>query len=192
VTIRHTVLKLLLWLIVFLIPLFVASRIHPNFYPERFLHVIVENYLRFQKKSDPGDMIVFNQLEPTPQSILLQMPKALWSGLFRPMFWEAHNPLQFLLSIENIFVLLLTVFALRNLRQSMTSPNTLLIFSVIVYVVLLCSFLALSTPNFGTLVRYRVGFLPFFILLISTENKLFTSLITFLERTFSRLVRNRT
>jgi hypothetical protein len=34
------------------------------------------------------------------------------------------------------------------------------------YVVFLCVFLALSTPNFGTLSRYRIGFTPFLWLLL--------------------------
>jgi hypothetical protein len=31
-------------------------------------------------------------------------------------------------------------------------------------------FLALSTPNFGTLSRYRAGFLPFFVFVIAYRN----------------------
>jgi hypothetical protein len=41
---------------------------------------------------------------------------------------------------------------------------------VITYSVLLCIFLALSTPNFGTLIRYRVGFLPFLLVLICRQS----------------------
>jgi len=36
----------------------------------------------------------------------------------------------------------------------------------------LAVFLALSTPNFGTLSRYRVGFIPFFVFLTACGNVL--------------------
>jgi hypothetical protein len=36
---------------------------------------------------------------------------------------------------------------------------------MLVYVVVLVSFLALSTPNFGTLSRYRIGALPALVIL---------------------------
>ena len=182
-------LECLVWLVVFLIPLFVASQVHPNFYPERFLDVIVSNYDAFREKSDPDDMIHYHGLEATATSVVYHAPKALLSGMFRPFLWEGQNVFQFLIALENAIVLLLFVTSLSKLRRVFHSPHHLLIFSSIVYIFLLCIFLALSTPNFGTLARYRVGFLPFLILLISAYNPFLYRLKSFLERTFSTLGR---
>jgi hypothetical protein len=181
-----------IWLVIFAVPLFAVSRVHPNFYPEYFLEVIASSYRQFAEKSDPGDMVVFNELHATPSSIVTHAPRAFFTGLFRPFLWEVQNKLQFIAAIENMIILLLSVFALANLKRLVLSPARLLLFSILVYVALLCVFLTLSTPNYGTLVRYRVGFLPFFILLITMENRLFNTSITFLETIFSGVVGKRT
>ncbi len=38
--------------------------------------------------------------------------------------------------------------------------------ALLLYTVLLATLLALSSPNFGTLLRYKVGFLPFLAYLL--------------------------
>jgi hypothetical protein len=58
----------------------------------------------------------------------------------------------------------------------------MLVFSVIVYVSLLCIFLSLSTPNFGTLSRYRVGFISFFFLLVAGRHPLLNKLESWVQR----------
>lgn len=166
--------KGIVWCGVFLLPLYIASQVHPNFYPERFLNVIVENYQAFTKISNPEDQVVYNTLEPDVQSMIINAPKALMTALFRPFIWEASTFLQRVLALENLLVLILTGAAFLQMRTAVFSPYRLLIFSTLVYAILLAVFLALSTPNFGTLVRYRVGFMPFFVLIILIDNPVVT------------------
>ncbi len=135
------------------------------------------------------DLIYYDGFQSSVGSVLKNAPWALFSGLFRPFPWEAGTPLKLLISIENIFLMVLSATALVNVTRVLRSPNRLLLFSAALYVVLLCVFLALSTPNFGTLARYRVGFLPFFILLISTDNPLLNRLKVFIQRSAGHLVR---
>jgi hypothetical protein len=106
------------------------------------------------------------------------MPAALFSGLFRPFVVEADTALQFLVSFENLLLVVLFTSALTNMRKLIGSKHRILLFSIIVYTVLLCTFLALSAPNFGTLSRYRVGFLPIFLLLLTIENPLINKIMT--------------
>lgn len=170
-------MKGVVWCGVFLLPLYIASKVHPNFYPERFLNVIVENYQAFTKISAPEDYVAYNNLEPGVQSIIMNAPKALIAALFRPFIWEAGTFLQLLSSLENLLVLMLSGAAFIRIGKAVSSPYRLLIFSTLMYVVLLAIFLALSTPNFGTLIRYRVGFMPFFVLLILIDNPVLTFII---------------
>ncbi|HYG19779.1 MAG TPA: hypothetical protein VD816_12665, partial [Ohtaekwangia sp.] len=183
------VMSLILWVVIFTIPLYAASVIHPNFYPERFLEVIVSNYESFIEISDPGDAIVYENLQPDAGHILWHTPKALLSGLFRPLLWESQNGLQLVIAMENTVLLICFIAAMASWKYVFRSTYRVLIFSAIVYIFLLCVFLALSTPNFGTLVRYRVGFLPFFILLILIKNPLTRRLGAFIERTFFHIGR---
>jgi hypothetical protein len=162
--------KVLVWAALFIIPAIVLSQLHPNFYPGRFLSVITENYKAFQLLSATNDMAHFPALKPTPGSVLRHSPAALLTGLFRPWIWEAHTFFQVLAAIENMFLAVLIFMSLRHLRTLPVSPHRLLVLSIVVYTVLLCVFLTLSTPNFGTLSRYRVGFLPFLVLLVCVGN----------------------
>jgi hypothetical protein len=102
--------------------------------------------------------------------------------LFRPFPWEAGNIFQIMVSIENMIMLVFFFMALVQLKRMNTSPWRLLIFSLIVYVVLACVFITLSTPNFGTLSRYRAGYIPFFALLILIDNPATAKLEKFLQR----------
>lgn len=166
------IFKLLTGLAIFFIPLFVVSIIHPNFYPERFLEVIVSNNLEFHAISNPEDLVYYYALEPTWKSVVINAPWALFSGFFRPFLWEAGTWFQVAIAVENTILMLLLISSLANLRRLIQSPNRIVFVSLVVYTMSLCVFLALSTPNFGTLSRYRVGFLPFLLLLISIENPL--------------------
>jgi len=175
-TFKHVFGEWSIWLALFSILIFVAPLIHPNFYPERFLEVITSNYEAFIKLSDPEDMIHYPDLQQSTWSVFKYVPWAVCSALFRPFIWEAGNVLQFFTALENLGMLLLFLYALRSWKKVFNSPDRLLIFSMGVYIVVLSAFLALSTPNFGTLVRYRVGFISFFVLLIATGNPLLNRL----------------
>lgn len=157
------------WILVFAVLSVIASFTHPNFYMERFLSVIVDNHDTFVRISDPGNIIEFNNLSADWGSILLNSPWALWSGLFRPMIFEASSMIGVSAALENLFFLVLVFWKLRYFRMPL-DENRLIAMSAVVYIVVLCIFLALSTPNFGTLSRYRIGFLPFFILLILKDH----------------------
>ena len=169
--------KAVVWGVVFLIPLYVVSLVHPNFYPERFLTVIVENYRAFEKLSAPEDRVAYSNLEPTVHHVIANAAPALIAALFRPFIWEAGNVLQIFSALENLFVLVFTLATLFHLKQAVDSPYRQLIFSGLLYVILLAVFLALSTPNFGTLIRYRVGFMSFFVMIVLAANPLLILII---------------
>jgi len=162
--------KLIGWVVIFFGLSAIASLLHPNFYLSRFLDVLVTNHNDFVKISRPDAIIHYYQLTASWLSIFINAPWALCSGLFRPFIIEANGLIPTLASLENLVLLVLTggCFFHRKAQPS----DKLLFFSTVVYVVLLCVFLALSTPNLGTLSRYRVGFLPFFTFIISYRNPL--------------------
>jgi len=145
------------------------------------MNVIVENYQQFTRISVPGDFIVYPSLKPEVDSILSYAPKALISGLFRPFIWEVHTGFQLLVAIENLILLALFVTSLPRLKDVFSSGQRLLLLSTAVYVVLLCIFLALSTPNYGTLSRYKTGFISFFFLLVACNNPLVNRLKRFVQ-----------
>lgn len=176
--------RILVWAGVFILPLMLVTFSHPNFSTDRLFRVIVTNNAAYAERSDPEDMVHFDALRPTPLSIIAQAPRALFAGLFRPLVWEANTRIQLIAGIENVLLLLLFVAALLRFRKLLHVRHPLLVLTIIVYVCILCVFITISAPNFGTLSRYRVGYLPFFIFIILCDNPV----VQYLERSFSRLV----
>jgi hypothetical protein len=143
---------LLAWIIVFAGAGILASFSHPNFCLTTFLNVLVTNHDDFIKISGGKNLIHYYHLAPEWQSVLLNSPWALVSGIFRPFVGEGNGLLGLVASLENCVLLVLFLYAALS------------------YIIVLCIFLALSTPNLGSLSRYRVGFLPFFVFLVTYKN----------------------
>ena len=179
--------RVLLWFLIFAIPILLMGLLHPNFYYERFMEVVVSSYYEFQAISNPDDLIHYDTLNATPLSLLKNLPWALFSGLFRPFITEASTAFQTFIALENLVLLALTVGALTQLKKLINSQHRVLLFTVVLYSILLCTFLALSTPNFGTLSRYRVGFLPYLVFVLTLENPLINKMMTL--KIFRNLVR---
>ncbi|MEQ8364076.1 MAG: hypothetical protein RH948_14485 [Cyclobacteriaceae bacterium] len=163
----NKIFEVILWFTVFGFIVLGASNIHPNFYLSRFLHVVVENHNAYVIASENGPVVHFHQLQATWASVLINSPWALFSGMFRPAIIESVSFFQIVMAIENLLLLAMFVFNMRYISSVWNSKYRLLVISAGVYIFLLAIFLTLSTPNFGTLSRYRVGFLPFFFFLLS-------------------------
>jgi hypothetical protein len=153
------------WIVLLFLALGFVSIIHPNFYYDNFLLVIVENHVAYLKLSNPEDAIHFKSLEPSIVSMMLNSPWALLSGLFRPFIFEAGNILQVAAGLENLVLFVLFAFTMVRIQKQWPQLNELRL-ALVVYIGLLAIFLAMSTPNFGSLARYRVGFTPFLWLLL--------------------------
>lgn len=170
---RFAIVKSYWWLTwsgLFVLICTLASQVHPNFYFSRFLEVIVSNHDAFARISKPDGLIHFYMLDAAWWSMFINSPWALVSGLFRPWLGEANGFTGLIAAFENLFLLILLLSTF--FRKSWRTNHPLLLTTIIVYVVLLCALLALSTPNLGTLSRYRVGFLPFFVFVIAYGNPL--------------------
>jgi len=180
--------QLLIWFLFFGGCLFIVNFLHPNFHLGYLPEVILMNNQEYTRLSSPENIIHFNNLDSNFISILQHSPKALFSGLLRPYLWEANSTVKFLSATEN---LTLVVFIVSSfiLWKPIQPQYRLLTFSVLIYSAVLCIFLALSTPNIGTLVRYRIGFLPFLVYIILYRDRLFQQITKSVQRLFFRLVR---
>ncbi len=158
------------WIILFFGIGVILSFTHPNFYLDLFPEVILSNYNDFAALSDPKNLIHYFQLNQSWASIIINSPWALLSGLFRPVIGEGLGLFGVMASIENFIVLVLFVASMLNLRKPFNSSHQIILLAALSYCIVLCAFLALSAPNFGTLSRYRVGFLPFFVFVMTYRN----------------------
>jgi hypothetical protein len=131
--------------------------------------------------------VEFRNLRPAALSILENAPWALFSGLFRPMFWEVSSIIKVLPALENTLLLVAVIAALTGVKAYGRLSHRLLLLSVVVYVIVLCVFLTLSAPNLGTLSRYRTGYISFFTFIVLCNNPA----LVYVERSLSRLVHNK-
>ena len=154
------------WLMIFLVLALGASFIHPNFYLTRLLQVISENHQAFVATHTTGPFVHFFDLAPSWQSMLANSPWALISGLYRPFLGETPTIFHGLMALENFLLCGLTLYNLPHLAPALRSPYRIIIISTMSYIVLLVIFLTLSTPNLGTLSRYRIGCVPFLFFLL--------------------------
>jgi hypothetical protein len=167
---------LAVWASLFLIILLIGTNLHPNFYLSRFLDVIVQNNNEFMMLTDPGNAVLYQDLNPSLTSILMNAPQALVAGFFRPFIWDESNFLSIVAGIENFVFLIMMGLSLPSLFRFLRSPDRLLAMATITYSIILAIFLALSTPNLGTLSRYKIGFLPFLVFLILNCNPIINRL----------------
>ncbi|MFZ2905395.1 MAG: hypothetical protein WAZ98_04240 [Cyclobacteriaceae bacterium] len=173
--------ELSIFTVILIVLLLSGALVHPNFSLQKIPQVLVSNNHLFMEASSPGKVVNYYQLEATWSSVIINSPWALVSGLFRPFIWEADSVLKVLTSFENVVLLVLVIISWRLVKNVGKSPHRLLIAAVLSYCLLLCIFLAIATPNFGTLVRYRIGFLPFLLLFLIHQ----PFLVRYLAKTFN-------
>lgn len=110
--------------------------------------------------------------EPEQQSVQSQVllaPLALPTALFRPFIFEVRNPMMFLNALETTLLLFLTVRLLvrggfNQVRQAVLA-SPLLVFCL-VFTIVMGTAVGLASTNLGSLSRYRMPFMPFFVGLV--------------------------
>jgi hypothetical protein len=111
--------------------------------------------------------------EPTISGILEKAPIAINAGLFYPYIWKANNPVMFVAGLENLVLLMLSLYVLLLIiiaifkigpRYMMKKlfDHPLVIFSLS-YAIPFAFMVGLTTANFGALVRYKIPLVPFYL-----------------------------
>ncbi|WP_439881707.1 hypothetical protein ACSX1A_00840 [Pontibacter sp. MBLB2868] len=131
-----------------------------------FYHNLVYTYQEMLELSVGQPHIVFRQLDPNLTSMLANAPEALFGAIFRPFVWEAINPLHLLMGLENLILMALTALFVSSLFTGRLKLPTMMQLLFILVVVAFGVIIGLTTPNFGTLSRYRIAFLPFLVYLL--------------------------
>ena len=100
-------------------------------------------------------------------SMLSKAPIAILSGLFRPFLWESSNPVMVFSALENSVIIVFTIMTILKLKIfyfiTLLKKSPVLIYSFS-FAVCFAFSVGISTPNFGSLVRYRIPSIPFFLI----------------------------
>lgn len=100
-------------------------------------------------------------------SFLSLAPQAIIVTLFRPWIWEINNPLMLLQAVESLFFLGFTILVIfrvglfKTLKLSVSSPE---ISFCLVFALILGLGVGIASYNFGTLSRYKIPLLSFYLM----------------------------
>ncbi|MFN4123783.1 MAG: hypothetical protein ACK4GL_10835 [Flavobacteriales bacterium] len=113
---------------------------------------------------DSGSLVYAAPLNPNIWSLLRNLPEALINAAFRPSILDADNSLKWLAAFENLLIIIILVFCIGLFKYDPKKLAVWLFLMSFVFIVYALS--GLTTPVLGTLVRYRVPALPFFMMLM--------------------------
>ena len=100
-------------------------------------------------------------------SLLKIAPAAIAATFFRPYLWESKKISTLLSSLESLALILFTLYVFFKagpLKFFTTLFTNSMVFFCFFYSVIFAIFVGATTLNFGTLVRYKVPCLPFYII----------------------------
>lgn len=171
--------KWVLTIVIFTTSILATQFIHPYLVLDRLPQTLYENNAAILEKSDSNsrlDIVIENDFW---NAVIQEVPKALHAGLLRPNLTDSTPIWGWIHRIENFIVSLLIIMSILlcfKLKPSIDKP---LLIAALVCILLLAIMLPLSTPNFGTLVRYKNPYMPYLILISGIlPYKYFTSKTT--------------
>ena len=164
------------WLALFLLLVFGLSWLHPNLRFHHLAEVVRSNSELLAQISSGNALIKFN---PHPDPLVwmgMNLPWATVTGLLRPNFGDWGSVYQNLAVLEHMVIALFLLGAFVTWpAQRMQHIDWL---PCLVYVLVLAGMLTLSTPNFGTLVRFKISYLPDFVFMVLYKNKFWDRLVS--------------
>lgn len=156
--------------------LFAVGRIAPDLALDRLVDTVATQqvgWINISNGKFGAGGSAFDLEDPVERSLsgqVAQAPISFVNALFRPQFFDVHNISQGVSALEMTALTLLFVVAIRRhgfvglVKQVNESPFLLM---CAVVTLIGCTFVGLTTRNFGTLARYRVPFLPFYGMLLA-------------------------
>ena len=99
-------------------------------------------------------------------SLIKIAPAAIIATLYRPFIWESKKLSTLLSSIESMVIMFFTLLVLYKARpvnfvRSIAKDPTILY--CLLFALLFALFVGATTANFGTLVRYKIPCMPFYV-----------------------------
>jgi hypothetical protein len=121
--------------------------------------------------------------EPTISGVLGKVAPATIAGLYRPFIWEAGNIVMLVSGVETLLLLFLSIYLVLFVVRSflfkgvshtihLLFGDSILVFSVF-YVFLFAFVVGLTSSNFGALVRYKIPYFSFFLILLLVQIRRF-------------------
>ena len=127
---------------------------------------ITARWLTFVSTQEGGSGYVLGDFDYSPAGMVRKLPLAINVSLFRPYIWEVNNPVMLFAALESLFFFLTTIYIfvksgpvliIRTLKDNPFIAFCLLFSLSFAFAV------GFSTYNFGSLVRYKIPLLPYYL-----------------------------
>lgn len=119
-----------------------------------------------KREAYEGNSFDIGTIDPSLAGIGSKAPVAIFAGLFRPTLLDVKNPLMLISAVENTLLMIFLLYMVFKVgpfgfvRYIFSRPMILFSFTFAIFF----SFaVGLTTSNFGSLVRYKIPALPFFL-----------------------------
>jgi hypothetical protein len=153
-------LRLSLFFFILVLGVTAVAVIHPVFHSGLFYDLIKISHDQIASRSSDS-IIHFNLTTDSFLFVLLNMPRASFTAFFRPFIWEAFNSITLAVALETFVFTGLFVLAIYSLfKEKLTDRQYWWLLAGALYVLTAGLIITLSTPNFGSLVRYKVAYMP--------------------------------
>lgn len=161
-----------IWRLVVAVPILVISLgmtqfVHPYLKVGRIPQTIYENNKTIIDKTSHENQLGIVVESPDWKSVLLEIPRSLYAGIFSPTVFEKTPKLGIVHKIENLLMTSLMFLSILSCLRLKPRINWKLVIPSIFCIAVLATLLAMTTPNIGTLLRYRNAYLPFLFLILS-------------------------
>ena len=144
-----------------------AAEVSVAFRPNKFTNQLALIYARHLRASADRPHFEYPDLRPTTESIIRHAPLAVANVITRPWLGESSRPYYLIGGLENaLLLLLLLVAGVAFLRGRAGKLPFALGLGMFIHCLMLAVLLGISTPNLGSLARYRSDLLPFMLLLL--------------------------
>ncbi|MDB5268403.1 MAG: hypothetical protein JWP58_1443 [Hymenobacter sp.] len=127
---------------------------------------ITAEYLQQVSKSEQGSGYNIGEQDGTLGSMAKMAPQAIVVALFRPFIWEARNPTMALSALEASYFILLTlrIFWRVGFFKTIGAIGSVPVLTMcFVFSLIFAISVGISSGNFGTLVRYKIPLMPFYL-----------------------------
>jgi hypothetical protein len=111
----------------------------------------------------------FGNIKPSFGSLAVKSPEVIFTCLFRPFIWESKKVIILFAALEALLIFVGTLFVFFKTRflgffyYAFNNPYRLFCF---IFSMLFALVVGYTTFNFGTMVRYKIIFLPFYFFLL--------------------------
>ncbi len=135
---------------------------------EKTVHV-TSDWITYTSGTSGSFYSLGDDFELSLAGVLSKLPAGINVTLFRPYIWEVNNIVMLIASLESLLLLLFTMYVLYKTGVTtffkIISQHAITKF-LFVFSLSFAFAVGISTYNFGTLVRYKIPCIPFYLALL--------------------------